>query len=319
MKFKGSISIVIPVYNQSQFLEKSLQSAFSQTRTADEIIVIDDTSKDDTQSILAKFKKKIPTKDRKKLKYYQNKKHLGPTLTWNRCLKLASCDYLILLPADDWLDSTILENEALILDKNPHIAVAYSQCFNIINGDKSIILPKPLGQKTVIGRDEFERLMTKGNFIALLSAMIRLSCCKQLGYFDTNLRFRADYEFWLRLAKSYKFAYIAKPLAYYRIHQTNDHLNPQMQKSFEKEFKYILSKYFNQKNESLASLKIKNDAFYQYYLSIALNEIFAKNIKKAGIFWMKAMKLKPLSILTWKALQPGYFLVREFLKESLVL
>lgn len=52
-------SIVIPTYNGADFVEQALLSALSQTRTADEIIVSDDNSTDETIAICQKYADKI--------------------------------------------------------------------------------------------------------------------------------------------------------------------------------------------------------------------------------------------------------------------
>ena len=54
-----TISVVIPTYNGSRFVESAIQSVLNQTRPADEIIISDDNSKDNTLEICSQFGDKV--------------------------------------------------------------------------------------------------------------------------------------------------------------------------------------------------------------------------------------------------------------------
>src|SRR3990167_1112486 len=164
--FRGSISVVVVTYNQEKFLTKSLRSVFDQTRMPDEVIVVDNGSTDATRQIIKEYRGKIF--------YIRNKKNLGAVRAFNQGLAAASGDYVILLSADDWFGKKILEEEGAVLDRNPNIAVVYSQAYTWHKGGK-LTNAKTAGETTIIGRDEFERLLTQGDFIPLLTALIRRS------------------------------------------------------------------------------------------------------------------------------------------------
>ena len=53
------ISLLIPCHNEGKTLERSIESWLSQTRPADEIIVVDDASTDSTPYILDKYKDRL--------------------------------------------------------------------------------------------------------------------------------------------------------------------------------------------------------------------------------------------------------------------
>src|SRR3989344_947982 len=282
--FRGSISVVVVTYNQGVFLEKSLGSVFAQTRKPDEIIVVDNGSSDNTFEIIKKYSKKIT--------YIRNEKNMGAVRAFNQGLVAASCDYVILLSADDWFGKKILEEEVAILDSNTNIAVVYSQAYTWHKGGK-LTNAKTAGETTVIGRDEFERLLTQGDFIPLLTALIRRSVYQKLGLMDEKIKFRHDWEFWIKLAKHHKFAYLAKPLAYYRVGDSYGVSSPDFLKSFKDDFGYILRKHLPKKDKKLRKLRVK--AYRYYYLALFGQEVVVGKFNEGLKFWWRSFKLKPLS------------------------
>lgn len=305
----SEVSVIVPSYNQAPFISDCISSILTQTKKPHEIIVVDDASTDNTVEVIKPYFTKI--------KFILNRKNFGAfSFTSNIGIKQATGDYILIVSADDWLAPTILEEEAAILDKNPEIALVYSQAFDVVNGEKILKMPKPAGNESYIGRDnDFQLLLTKGDFIPSINALVRRVVYKKVGLFDTNLRYMADYEMWIRIAKSYPLAYIAKPLTYYRVHGKNLHLNTDFQTRNEFELKYILEKYLTHKKIDESLTETKKISFYNYYLKVSTNAVFNRNFKKAYAFWLKAAKTNPKSIQTWQTAQPVYFLVREFLKK----
>lgn len=97
-----TFSIVIPTYNGMLFVEKAIQSALAQTRKADEIIISDDNSTDDTLAICKKYKSQI--------KIYINPN--GPSgfvNGWNNAIQYCTSDYIAILHQDDIFAPNFLE------------------------------------------------------------------------------------------------------------------------------------------------------------------------------------------------------------------
>lgn len=299
----GKISVVIPAYNQGRFLLKSLGSVFAQTRKADEIIVVDDASSDTTSEIIRDYRRGLSARERDTLRYIRHKKNLGPTPTFNDGLRACSCDYIIFLPADDWFAPTILEEEAAILDENHQIAVVYAQAFDVIHDRKKLTIDPVAGNASYIGRShDFSLFLTRGDFVPLLTALFRRKAVENVGKWDTRLRFYADYEFWIRLARQYPFAYVAKPLAYYRVHGGNDHLHPEFAPSYEREFAYILEKHLSGNSAKLAQLRTQ--AYHTYFSRLFSENTLAGNFSEAWQFWRKSFLIKPLSLSHLTDLRP---------------
>lgn len=103
------VSIIVPCYNQAQYLDESLQSVLEQTYTNWECIIINDGSEDNTELIA----KKWVEKDNRFLYIYQKNKGLSSAR--NTGLKIAKGDYIQFLDSDDLIKPNKLELQILDL------------------------------------------------------------------------------------------------------------------------------------------------------------------------------------------------------------
>lgn len=101
---KNKISIIIPVYNVAEYINKCLESILFQTYKNFEIILVDDGSKDNSYNIIKKWQKKYEDNI---ICLKQNNKGAGPAR--NKGLEVASGDYVVFIDADDYLDADFLE------------------------------------------------------------------------------------------------------------------------------------------------------------------------------------------------------------------
>ena len=100
---KELISIIVPIYNVSKYLDKCLNSLINQTYKNIEIILINDGSTDNSISICLKYKKKD-----KRIRLY-NKKNGGLSSARNMGIKYSKGNYLFFVDSDDFLDLEIIE------------------------------------------------------------------------------------------------------------------------------------------------------------------------------------------------------------------
>ena len=100
---KPKVSVIIPVYNNEDYLDKCLSSVCNQTLSEIEIICINDESTDSSLDILNVFK----SKDERISVYSQNNQGAGASR--NRGIELAQGEYISFVDADDWLEQDALE------------------------------------------------------------------------------------------------------------------------------------------------------------------------------------------------------------------
>ena len=113
-------SIIIPFYNSSNFLKKSVLNIINQKRKDLEIILVDDNSKDKSEKRISIFKKNYSF-----IKFLKNKKNLGVGLSRNKAIKKAQGQYVIFLDSDDQLYTNSINKieETIIKKNNPDIVI----------------------------------------------------------------------------------------------------------------------------------------------------------------------------------------------------
>lgn len=140
MKF----SVTIPAY-KPEYLREAVASVLGQTYLDWELIIVDDCSPSDLQSIVEPFLLD------NRVRYYRNDKNFGALNVvdnWNRCLSYCSGDYVICMGDDDCLLPECLEELSSLICRFPNLGVYHSRTVIIDNEGKEII--------TLPERPEFE-------------------------------------------------------------------------------------------------------------------------------------------------------------------
>lgn len=125
-------SILVPAY-KAQFLEECIDSILAQTYKNFELIIVNDASPQNLDSIVSKY-------DDPRIRYYKNKVGFGAEHVvgnWNKCLEYATGDYIICMGDDDKLVPNSLEEYCNLLEKKPDLNV-YHAWTEIINEDSDI-------------------------------------------------------------------------------------------------------------------------------------------------------------------------------------
>ena len=104
MSEKNKVSIIIPIYNSEDYIEKCLKSILKQTYKNYEIIAINDGSSDNSKKILESFSKKYPNVIR-----YISQANMGVAKTRNKGIKISTGDYITFIDNDDFIDEDYLE------------------------------------------------------------------------------------------------------------------------------------------------------------------------------------------------------------------
>lgn len=117
-----TFSIVIPARNGERFLYAAIVSALSQKREADEIVVVDDASDDQTAAIahMPEFAGKVS--------YRLNAEPTGFADAWNRAASLANGDFVTILHQDDILHEDYLLHIERALTSHPDVRHVYAAC-----------------------------------------------------------------------------------------------------------------------------------------------------------------------------------------------
>ncbi len=178
-------------------MQRAIESVLGQTHQADEIIVIDDGSIDNTSQILQKFPN---------IKYiYQ--KNSGVSSARNLGIRNASFEWIAFLDSDDeWIDSK-LQEQVLFHKGNSGVLMSYTDEIWLRDA-LNVKIPKKFRK---IGKDVFSENLSFCN-IAPSSALLHKSIFTSIGLFDESLDVCEDYDLWLRIMIKNKIALVDKKL-----------------------------------------------------------------------------------------------------------
>ncbi len=122
------ISVVIAAYNAAEYIEEVLDSVLNQTLLPDEIIIVDDGSKDKTLTVIKEYPKKLKPglkKRFKKVKRYKilSQKNKGPAGASNTAIKAARGDVILSVDSDAVLDRKFIRSAVKELKKDKKLGV----------------------------------------------------------------------------------------------------------------------------------------------------------------------------------------------------
>lgn len=211
------VDVVIPVYNGAPFIEKALRSVLDQELLPERIIVVDDGSTDDTAVIVRGVRGEVPI-------CYLHKENGGLSSARNAGVRACTARYVAFLDADDeWCPNKLTEQLALFEGSGfPDLAAVYCR-YDVIDENSNpvrechIVEPDP-GNRGAI----FERLLA-GNVITGSGSgiLVKREALLAVGDFDETLSACEDWDMWLRLARQYRFDYVAEKLVSIRRHGAN--------------------------------------------------------------------------------------------------
>jgi len=198
------ISVVLPSYNQAQYLPLALDAIASQTCRDFELIVVDDGSTDDTPRILDGYGKRMPF-DR----ITQENRGLPEAL--NAGFARATGGYLTWTSSDNVALPRWLERLAAELDRSPDVGMVYS--------DWQDIDEKGALRREVRTLNYDPLVLLRHNYIRA-SFMYRRECRDEIGGYDPRIRYQEDHDYWLRIASRWRMKRVPEVLYQYRIHAT---------------------------------------------------------------------------------------------------
>ncbi len=238
---KVLVSVIIPTYNRADLLLEAIESVLLQTHNDTEIIVVDDGSNDDTREKLK------PYQDRIKYTYIENG---GPARARNVGMRMARGKYITFLDSDDLYYPYKIEIQADFLEKHHDIAMVcsefsafddnefwdefhlkkyhspayrdtgatYENIFSksISIADAGLNLKKWEDRRIYVGH-VFDRYYD-AHILLTNTVMFRSSLLDSVGLQHEPYWLFEEYEFVLRITKSYQVAFIDAPTYKLRYH-----------------------------------------------------------------------------------------------------
>lgn len=198
-----TISVIIPCFNQAQFLPDAIESVLAQTYPNVEIIVVDDGSTDATPEVCARYGNRILT---------VRQENAGLSIARNAGILASLGDFLQFLDADDRLRPTKFADQMAAFADHPEVGVIYSGGV-YIDAEGNVTGPVQVNHPSGW---VFHALLTLWGTV-VHAPLVRRECLAHVGLFDPSLGSFEDCDLWLRIALKYPFLALDKTHFEYRI------------------------------------------------------------------------------------------------------
>ena len=201
------VTVLMPVYNASEFLREAIDSILDQTYEEFEFLIINDGSTDSSVNIIESY-------EDERIRLVHNTENWGLIKTLNKGIEIASGKYIVRMDADDIAEKNRIETQVNFMENNDDVAVA---------GSNGIIFlsEKPLIKKPTDFPTRYSEIRCKLLFESPIMHPAVIMRKKVL--LENNYRYKdeykdtEDYGLWMEIAKNHKIVNISKKLLRHRI------------------------------------------------------------------------------------------------------
>jgi glycosyltransferase involved in cell wall biosynthesis len=209
---RPTVTVVIPCFNQARFLSGAVASVRGQRHHPVECIVVNDGSTDDTVSVARALGVHLIDQPNR-----------GVSSARNAGLAAARSDYVVFLDADDELLPDAVAVGAAALDSDPALAAVFGRCQEMTADGHAL-------ESTVHNQVDPSRLyedwLTRNFVWTPGAAIFRKQVLLETGGFPAWLNSAADYELYLRFARTQRVRFVANELVRYRRYETSMSRDP---------------------------------------------------------------------------------------------
>lgn len=278
------ISVIMPVYNNETYVSKAIESVLNQTIKDLELIIINDGSTDNTESVIKNY-----NDDR--IKYYYQK-NSGPGAARNYGMSLSKGEFIAFIDSDDMYKPNKLEEQLYFLSNNSQYSLVYCEA-EVIDSDGNYVADVKSDSNYTIKEDMHAFMLFRQVIPVLPAIMIRRESYDAGFKYDESLFRGDDYDFVLKLSEKFNFYYLPLNLYKYRRHTKN--ITNEQAKMEDGELK-VLSQY---SDEDFIN-KVNASNFSEFDKSLLLAKIFIKLSKyNKAIEILNQIKDKFNSPLVW--------------------
>lgn len=198
------VSIIIPVFNGSNYLAEAIESALAQTWPYCEVIVVNDGSTDDTERIALSYGDGIR---------YFSKENGGQSSALNHGIKNMHGSYFSWLSHDDLYSPDKVTSQMKVAQGRQDV-ILYTDWMNIDKDGKelNIIQIPPTFSQT------FRYELLTRNLVHGCSMLVPYRAFQQYGVFDASIPLTSDVDLWFRLAEHFAYEHIPEVLVKGRVH-----------------------------------------------------------------------------------------------------
>lgn len=285
------VSIIIPVYNQENFLAETLHSILKQTYSNWECVLINDGSTDNSVAIINQF---VALDNRFQLITSENK---GVSHARNLGLKQMKGDFILFVDGDDLIHPEKLQKAMVNFQKNENLSIVFNQTNYFQDTIENTLFPMTIDAELL----DFNNLLLYWNekiIIPIHSAIIKKILFTDIT-FNTHLTAQEDWLVWLQVfQQNPKVVVLDEVLSYYRKHNSSRTQAISLKEDHFKALE-IFENYLTTKDYKTLMLHQIKRYYNKYYESLyKLNAIKeSRTYKTALLFKRIALKLKIFGLI----------------------
>lgn len=206
-------SIIMPLYNKAQSVEKSIRSVLAQTECAFELLIVNDGSTDKSPEIAESIT------DARIRVIHQN--NAGVSAARNHGIREAKFEYLAFIDADDLWTPTFLSSIQSLISQYPN-AGAYATAYQFQTGIENRPARIHGLQSNPMLMDDYFAVASRGDLPFHTSGIcIPRSVIARVGYFPVDQQQGEDQDLWARIALAFSIAVHPEPCVYYVLSAEN--------------------------------------------------------------------------------------------------
>ncbi len=214
------LTVAVPTCNGAAHLAEAIRGILAQEGVAFELVVSDDRSDDETLDVV-----RAVAGGRARIEV--NPERLGLAGNWNRCVALSRTPIVAVFHQDDVMEPGHLAAHARAFDDDERIGLVASASEVIDERGEpvpeSIVGSGGLGPNDRIFQPgELAAAMVGGNPLRCSAVTLRRAAFDDAGGFDASYRYVLDWDFWLRVSRRWKVAWLARPTVRVRWHAASE-------------------------------------------------------------------------------------------------
>lgn len=209
------VTFIVPCYKLAHLLPECINSILTQTFEDFEILIMDDSSPDNTPEVAASFHDP-------RVIHVRNEPNLGHLRNYNKGIGLARGKYVWLISADDYLRRPyVLERYVKLLDEHPEVGYVCCPGVKVRGGVETTVVGYAFdgNRDAILDGRKFLAKLVRENTIVAPSGCVRKECYQKISVFPLNMPWGGDWYLWASFAFSYDVGYMAEPMVCYREHE----------------------------------------------------------------------------------------------------
>jgi teichuronic acid biosynthesis glycosyltransferase TuaG len=196
-------SVIIPCFNRLTSLCSTLESCLHQSFNSYEVILVDDCSSEDVNSVFVRYKDKFKTLKNVDFRYFRLNKNSGPSKARNFAWEKARGEYVAFLDSDDLWHPEKLSICAFFVEKHKPQCLYHNYSYELNDMEQCSIVHNRF---KICWKNTFHGLLR--NYSVTPSFVILKSISER---FNESMRFNEDHDLWLRLSFKYHILAVDGP------------------------------------------------------------------------------------------------------------